>query len=175
MRRYGNLKRQDKQTAIAIFWVLFFAGVIIGTTNLLAPIHEFGHLLIASRQGDNMKLTGWASTTGEPSANQVLGGYAIEFYFMVGVGLLLSLFGNDKRGWFWLGAPLLGHSVSSWLTVYRSYDMNSYLEKVLELEDLTPDQIAYVSRFAVRRWTTICIVGMLLVTAFIVYWHRQRK
>lgn len=96
-------------------------GFVVGLTPILAPVHEFFHVIGYALSGVEASITGWAETTAEYYT--VMGLYSGPFGEVVILGFLgyLLVWRGRVKAWFWIG-----YAFSSFLTAIGSLDLGEY-------------------------------------------------
>jgi len=100
----------DKRTDNVIGFILLviIGALMTGTTDLLGPIHEFGHATIARIEGLTIVKITWSkiTTIGKQSDKFLVAGYYAEFYFTLALSVLAWIISYpiaDKLRAYWYG------------------------------------------------------------------------
>ena len=147
-------------------------GAIIGSTNLLAPVHEFGHYIVAVHNGGDAKIIGWAKTSPTPALSQALAGYWMELIVFCLAGQFIAAIGY-RKGWWWVSGFCFGYSLITIVLAPRSYDFNTYVVKFAEYVR-TPGAIETYKKAVMNRWILLS-TAMVVVNVPIIYFRYLRK
>ena len=162
----------SREGKIGLFIMLLIVGAIIGSTNLLAPVHEFGHYITAVHNGGDAKIVAWNRTSPTPSLTQALAGYWMELLVFCLLGQFVAAIGY-KKGWWWVSGFCFGYSLITMFMAPQSYDFNTYVEKFAEYVR-TPGAIEAYKKAVLNRWILLC-TAMLVVNVPIIYFRYLKR
>lgn len=154
--------------------------MVIGLTNLLAPIHEWCHVAVAGREGVGARVTSW--TTAEVDSpnfkSQVTSGWFGEMVVFGVFGLIGVAVG--RRWPLFTGGFPLGHMLSTWGRGYGSYDfstgLRSYLDSFSHLSDGVRESAYMAARDSLMTvWTILCIVLVGALAGLVIYWLKKPR
>ena len=119
-----------REKGLTWFWVSFAIGATVAFTNLLAPVHEFGHYALGLKYNDEVEITGWSTTRVELRASQVYAGWFFEIWIFFLLGLFLCGVGRSDNT-MWMGAWALGYAQLTWFRALKSTDFTTLVDKVI--------------------------------------------
>ena len=101
---------QPKMHPALAFTLAWIAGIVIGQTYLLAPIHELGHWAVAMAEGRSTPSIQWAwmNSGGYDTFAIVVAGYLVEGIFWPAAALFAASRGHMKTA-----LALLAYTVST--------------------------------------------------------------
>ena len=84
-----------------------FGGFMIGLTIVFAPVHELGHIIVGTLQGQKVIMAGWASVKFDGNVNlwTAIAGYLFEHYVFITIASIGCIKWR-KWGWFAYGIAL---------------------------------------------------------------------
>jgi hypothetical protein len=157
-----------------IHWFIIFLalGIVLGTTNLFAPLHEMAHVASAARQGIDAEVTGWStSQINSFSPTAILAGWTWEVVWALILATILCFVGRHYPKLVWVtGAACLGYAFITWIRAFSSDDFNSVLMGAIagQLDDKSdlPQLWQQVHDGLSTRWALIG--GAFLMTVSII-------
>ena len=149
-------------------------GALIGMTNILAPIHELGHVIIASHNGQEAQVTGWSKTSVTGALTQSLAGYWIEVLVFCIAGQLIAAIGFARPlCWWWVSGFFFGYALVTMFTAFNSNDFNEYIYRFAEYVS-SPQSAELYKKTVQNRWILLC-TAVLLVNVPIIYFRYWRS
>jgi hypothetical protein len=122
------VKKHFPKAAWFTIWLVL--GLLVGMTQLFAPLHEIAHATVANNNGVEGEVTGWAEMNMVPlDRPALLAGYVTEVFLLSVFSVISALIGiSPKRRWitggFWVGAAFL-----HWI---RAFDSTDFIDRLKE-------------------------------------------
>jgi hypothetical protein len=114
----------------AIIFCVF--GMLIGTTNLFAPLHEAAHVMSAAKDGISAEVTGWASSTIHGvDFKAMMAGWKWELIWSLVIALILSFIGRKSKAAWFTGGGALGYGIVTWIRAFNSVDFNDGMRSMV--------------------------------------------
>ena len=158
----GMKPNSPKRTYFVVFLII---GCALGCTQLFAPIHEMMHVYVATNNGSQAYVTGWASTSMNPlDRPAIISGWAIQVILFSLMAIFMATISPKSKwatGGFWLGA-----AVVHWIRAYGSSDFNDTLYRSFANQGLGNFYQAYRSGLFTI-WSIMGIALLLVVCIFV--------
>lgn len=158
-----------------------FIGALLGSTDWLAPIHEWYHVGVAGSQGIGARVTSW--TTAELDSFNfpaLFAGWSAQLWAGVVCAVVFAVIGRNSKAVWFTGAGGIGYAFISWLRAFGSYDFNDAIKLYLTQVNLSPDDQAYVWSVVHEvieiRWMTLGAVILLVASIIVVgmvFWDKR--
>ena len=149
-----------KRTYFVVFLII---GCALGCTQLFAPIHELMHVFVATNNGIQAQITGWASTSMSAlNRPAIISGWTVQVVLFSFLALILAL--NSPKlmtGGFWYGLAIV-----HWLRAFGSSDFTDTLYRSFSTMGLSGLYPEYRTGL-VTIWTIMGIAVFLFLGAVI--------
>ena len=155
-------------TKTSKFWIAFAVGAALSFTNLIAPLHELGHLRTAIEYNDEAKITSWSTTRAEIRLSQAYAGYFFEIWIMILLGILVL---PVK----WLPGGFVGYAQFTWFRAFGSTDFNSYVERVIEYYNLNDVNAQHIRSAVVQGWIVRGVILFGIVWTIMYFVLRKKR
>ena len=148
------------------FWIAFVIGATLSFTNIVAPVHELGHLAMANKFNDEAQITSWNTTRVEIRLSHAYAGWWFEIWMFV----LLGIFVLPATAW---AGAAIGYAQLSWFRAFGSSDFNSYVTKVIEHYNLHGVTAQNIRSAVVNGWLWRGII--LFVIVYVIVYFMIKK
>lgn len=155
------------------FIIMCVTGLLVGLTNLSAPLHELAHVTTARNHGIRAEVSGWAETSME-SLNRpaILSGWITELIVFSALAFIVAVCAINSpwmTGGFWYGA-----AVMHWARAFGSSDFTNTLFKSFADEGRALSFSPYRDKL-VSSWTWLGIIIFSVVGLVIYLCARKKK
>ena len=160
-----------------------FLGAYIGSTDWLAPIHEWYHVGVAGSHGIGAHVTSWTSAELESfNFPALFAGWSAQLWAGAVCAVVFAFIGRHSKAVLFTGAGGIGFAFISWLRAFGSYDFNDAIKIYLNSPqaNLSADDQVYVWNVVhpviEERWMIMgfFVIGIAALIVVAMVWRDKR-